>query len=444
MKTEFFLDYPTILANQARPVHFAIRFVADVVGASRIKPAAFCIVLDRSGSMAGPPLTHAKAAAKVAVRNLRPADQFGLTIFDQEARTVIPLQPAKNKQEFYDIIDQIAAGGSTNLTGGWMLGRDELCKAEAGTTRRLLLLSDGQLNYGIKEPDAVRKIVVDGLEHDQVRTSCLGFGDKYNEDLMANLAQATNGQFYDADSPETLPAIFATELEGLQNLCIQNLRIRMKSLDFCEKFSGLGAYPSVSLPDGRTEFAVGDLVSEEERIVCFGVQVFGLPLINGQPAFDLIGELLLEVEVLWDELSKPGVISQTLNQQVRIKATQDPAEAVVNRVVAPWVSLQKSGAAVAQATKLMDAGKNDEALAVLDKTIQEFLQYGENCDEAITVLQDMKQRVSAWTKRQRKESLLASYRSMKTSSRESMMQKPIMPPNSNPNPSGDGDKPKSS
>ena len=28
MKTEFHLDYPTILANQARPVHFAIRFEA--------------------------------------------------------------------------------------------------------------------------------------------------------------------------------------------------------------------------------------------------------------------------------------------------------------------------------------------------------------------------------------------------------------------------------
>src|SRR5208337_1787834 len=139
MKTEFLLDYPTILANQARPVHFAIQFVADVVGASRPKPAAFCIVLDRSGSMQGSPLNHAKSAAKVAVRNLRPADHFGLAIFDQEARTVIPLQPAKNKQAFYDIIDQITPGGSTNLTGGWMLGRDELCNAGEGTSRRLLL-----------------------------------------------------------------------------------------------------------------------------------------------------------------------------------------------------------------------------------------------------------------------------------------------------------------
>jgi hypothetical protein len=29
MKTEFLLDYSTILANQARPVHLAIRFNAE-------------------------------------------------------------------------------------------------------------------------------------------------------------------------------------------------------------------------------------------------------------------------------------------------------------------------------------------------------------------------------------------------------------------------------
>src|SRR5580693_967450 len=121
MKTEFLLDYPTILANQARPVHFAVQFTADVTGNPRPKPAAFCAVMDRSGSMGGPPLIHAKAAAKVAVRNLRPDDQFGLVIFDNEARTVIPLQKAANKQSFYDVIDRLTAGGSTNLTGGWML-----------------------------------------------------------------------------------------------------------------------------------------------------------------------------------------------------------------------------------------------------------------------------------------------------------------------------------
>ena len=447
MKTEFLLDYPTILANQPRPVHFAIQFVADKVGAVRPKPAAFCVVLDRSGSMNGAPLAHAKAATKVAVRNLLPEDQFGLVIFDQEARTVIPLQPAKNKQSFYTIIDQIAAGGSTNLTGGWMLGRDELGKTGAGTNRRLLLLSDGQLNFGIKEPVAVRQIVVNGLEQAEVRTSCLGFGPTYNEDLMADLAKATNGQFYHADSPESLPGIFAAELEGLQNLSVQNLRVRVKALDFCEEFTAMGEYPSVTLPDGRREFALGDLVSEEERIVCFGVKVYALPLINGQAAFDLKGELLLGVEVLWDELSLQGLCSRTLTQEVRVKATQDPAVVVVNRVVVPWVSQQMAGAVVAGAIKLMDGGKEAEAQAWLDKNILDLQQYGDDCKEARAQLQDMKKSITLWSAVKRKEAMLGSYRSRKMSSREIWEQQQKSqggnppPPGSNPPAAGGGNPP---
>jgi len=420
MKTEFFLDYPTILANQARPVHFAIRFAAEAAGNPRPRPAAFCAVLDRSGSMAGPPLAHAREAAKVAVRNLRPGDRFSLVIFDDEARTVIPLQPATNKQSFYDIIDRITDGGSTNLTGGWMLGRDELRKAETGTTRRLLLLSDGQLNHGIVEPAAVRQIVVAGLEQDAVRTSCLGFGDEYNEDLMAELARATNGQFYDADSPETLPAIFAAELEGLQKLSVQNLRVRIQALDFCEKYSLMGEYPALELPDGRMEFAIGDLVSEEERIVCFGVQALALPLINGKPPFDLKGELLLSVEVLWDEILEQGVVARALTQQIRIQATQDPAEVIVNSVVAPWISLQKAGAAAAEVNKKMDQGQVNEAVQVLDRTIRELSQYGERGAEAIKVLSDMKDKIAndEWTMRERKSARYCSASYLRMSSEE--------------------------
>ena len=104
----------------------------------------------------------------------------------------------------------------------------------------------------------MRQVVVTGLEQDAVRTSCLGFGDNYNEDLMAELARATNGQFYDADSPETFPAIFASELDGLQRLAVQNLRVRVQALDFCEAYTLLGEYPALALPDGRMEFAIGD------------------------------------------------------------------------------------------------------------------------------------------------------------------------------------------
>jgi Ca-activated chloride channel homolog len=79
------LDYEVILANRACPVCLAVHFEAPVIGQARPKPVAFCLVLDRSGSMAGEPLAKAKQAALLAVRNLRPEDNFGLVVFDDEA-----------------------------------------------------------------------------------------------------------------------------------------------------------------------------------------------------------------------------------------------------------------------------------------------------------------------------------------------------------------------
>ena len=229
---------------------------------------------------------------------------------------------------------------------------------------------------------------------------------------MSELARATNGQFYDADSPETFPAIFASELDGLQRLAVQNLRVRVQALDFCEAYTLLGEYPALALPDGRMEFAIGDLVSEEQRIVCFGVQALALPLVHGKPPFDLQGELLLGFEVVWDELLDQGVVSRTLTQQVRIQATQDPAGVVVNGIVAPWVSLQKAG-----------------KVAALDKAIQELSPYGDRAAEALKLLHDLKEKIAGgeWSQRERKNARYRSSSYRKMSSHE-LWSHPCPPP----------------
>ncbi len=358
MKIECFLDYHRILAGQATPVHLAIRLTApETPAATRAQASAFCVVLDKSGSMGGAPLESAKAAAALAVRHLRPNDWFSLVAFDSEARTIIPMQASRHKRAWAAHIQGLQAGGSTNLTGGWMLGRDQLRAAPPEAGRRLLLLSDGHLNEGIIEPDAVQSIVLAGLQADRIRTACLGFGDSYNEDLLAQLSRTTHGEFYDANSAEKFPAIFASELEGLQKVASQNVRLRIKPLEFCEAFAPLGEYPATPLPDGRMEFALGDLVSGEERIVCFAVQVLALPQVLGVPAFKLEGERLLELEFAYDAVTAGAAASKNLTQIIRIQATQDPAEVHPNDEPVSWISTQKVGRVMNEAAPLSGPGR---------------------------------------------------------------------------------------
>jgi Ca-activated chloride channel family protein len=422
MRITTHLDYEVILANTARPVCFAVQFEAPVLGKARPKPAAFCLVLDRSGSMNGEPLAKAKQAALLAVRNLRPDDNFGMVIFDDEAQVIVPCQPAAKKESFIQAIGGIEVGGNTNLTGGWMLGRDELQKAPHEASRRLLLLSDGLLNRGIIEPAAVQQVVTAGMQQQGIRTSCLGFGANYNEDLMTAMAQVSGGQFYDADAPERFPAIFESELDGLQKLTVQNLRLRLRRLDFCEAVQPLTNCPAVERPEGWTEFFLGDLVSGESRVACFELKVLPLPWVDGQPVVSLEGERLLEVEIVYDEIGETEIASRTVTQVMRIQATQNPGEVRQKVEVIPWVAMQRAGQVMQEVTRRLDAGRMDEAIDALNQAIASLKSYGPGAavGEAVQQLESLLGRIKSgdWSLRERKLRRYQSHSYQKMSSRE--------------------------
>jgi Ca-activated chloride channel family protein len=384
MKTSVQLDYQAILANSAQPVHLAFQFTAPTLSGHRERPIAFSLVLDRSGSMEGAPLEAARRAAKTVVQNLRRGDNFSLVTYDETAAVAIPMGPMMNKQEAYDKIDRIQPGGATNLAGGWMLGRDGLRGTPVGTVRRQLLLTDGLLNRGITETPLVRQVVTDGLERDGIRTSTLGFGDQYNEDLLGVLASATGGSFYDANQADQLPEIFKSELDGLQNIAVQNLRLRFKSLGFVDGLLSLGGYIPVELPDGRLEFPVGDLTADEDRVAVFVLSVLPIPLIAGgtTPETSLEGEALSEVEIAYDEITPAGVTTHSECHTIRVRPTQSPRDIQINKDVLPWVSAQQAAEALGKAIALRDTGDLAGAKLLITAAIARLKAYASDAQIA--------------------------------------------------------------
>ncbi len=377
MKIQARLDHATILANQGRPVHLALELLAPQAEASSRRPMAFCAVLDRSGSMRGEPLSKAKAACESIIRNLRSNDQFSLVVFDDRAEVVLPMASVSHKSAAIQAVRRIQDRGSTNLTAGWMLGRDELRKAPETTSRRTLLLSDGHLNVGITAPDEVARVVSDGLERSRIRTATLGFGNGYDENLLERLATCSGGNFYDANSAEKLPAIFEAELEGLQRTASQNVRVRVRKLDFCENWVLFASYHSVALPDGRIEISLGDLTSEESATLVFHLDVLPLPILpGGEPVASLEGERLLELEILWDDLSTPELASRTHTQTIRILPTQDPADIRINEDVIPAVATQCAGLAVEKATEAANHHDPDRAVHILKQALAKLESLG--------------------------------------------------------------------
>src|SRR6516164_5274421 len=377
MNIDLTLDYQTIFRNEPRPVHLVANLSAPKLEAhARRRSAAFAVVLDRSGSMAGEPLRMAREACVAVVRNLRPDDLFTLVVFDDSAQVVIPLQKPVDRPGMIAAIERIADGGSTNLMAGWLLGREELLKAGAECDRKILVLTDGHLNQGITESDRVEALTRSGFGKDGIRTACLGFGDAYNEEILEAMSSVGNGQLHDADSPEKFPVILAHELDGLQKITGQNVRLRVEPKLFCHSWMQFSDYPAIKLPDGRVEIAVGDLVSEEDRYLVLLTEVLPLPLLpDGSLPASLEGEELLGLEFVWTEIGDTEIKGCTSTHLVRIRGTQNADDVVLNQEVIAVIANQIAGKAMREAAEQARKGDFDEGLRSINlacATIQRF------------------------------------------------------------------------
>jgi hypothetical protein len=294
-----------------------------------------------------------------------------LVVFDTSAQVVIPLEKPVNRHGWYQMIEQIQPGASTNLMGGWLLGRDELIKAQKtadgiAPIRKILLLTDGHLNAGITEPDQVEALTRAGIEKDEIRTSCLGFGDGYNENILAAMSKVGQGQLHDADSPEKFPIILADELDGLQKITVQNLRLRIRPKMFCNAWKQYGDYPLVRLPDGRIELALGDLVNGEERYIVLMLEVLPLPLLpDGSLPTSLEREELVGLEFAYTSMAEEGtdlrLESRTSSHLVRIQGTQNPVDVVQNVELIAVIANQLAADAMRKAADALAGGADAEA-----------------------------------------------------------------------------------
>ena len=91
-------------------------------------PYAIALVIDRSGSMSGPPLEEAKRCAAFVADRLRGDDQAALVAFDHRVLTLQGALPRGDGSALKAAIAGIQPAGNTNLYGGWRAGADALAK----------------------------------------------------------------------------------------------------------------------------------------------------------------------------------------------------------------------------------------------------------------------------------------------------------------------------
>lgn len=263
MKTSVVLDYHLATGRVGYIVRALLKFEGDSIPSAERIPLNLSVVLDRSGSMSGLKLNYARRAAADLVRRLRPEDVVSVVAYDDQVTTVAEPHTGNSQRDLPEEIEQIHSGGSTNLSGGWLRGRELTSRTRSQAVNRVLLMTDGLANVGITDPARLVGLCANGLESG-ITTSTIGFGEDYDEELLRSMAEAGGGHSYYIENPDQAPGVFEEEIEGLLSLAAQNIEVKIKPEQSVELVNVHNNYPSHGTPEGIA-VALGDLYAREPK-----------------------------------------------------------------------------------------------------------------------------------------------------------------------------------
>ena len=225
-------DRSLIRANGGSNRYLLARFTAPESERRQERPPVnVAFVIDRSGSMGGRKIELAKEAVRAAVALLRPSDRFAIVTYDEEIDVVMPATPAtaETKRRATRALENVDARGSTNLGEGWLRGAEQvaLLKDERFVSR-VILLTDGLANVGMVDPEELSRHA-GALRSRGIRTTTIGLGEDYHEDLLRAMSLAGGGNFYHVEAARQIAKTLTSELQETLDVVARAVALELRA-----------------------------------------------------------------------------------------------------------------------------------------------------------------------------------------------------------------------
>ncbi|HDQ71310.1 MAG TPA: VWA domain-containing protein [Chloroflexi bacterium] len=180
------------------------------------KKATVLLLIDTSGSMQGTKIKGAVDGAVTFVDQMDPADEVYVVIFSSKV-TELPIAGpvGQVREELKSSLRSLYAGGATALHEAVIYGVDRIeqfkAQDEAMDERRLygiVLLSDGMNDiYGGPSENDMFSHLPSGMEASGVKIYTIAYGNDADIDVLATLANRTNGKQFTGDV-EDIEAVY--------------------------------------------------------------------------------------------------------------------------------------------------------------------------------------------------------------------------------------------
>ena len=179
-------------------------------------PINLTLLMDVSGSMfSEDKLPLAKQAIKLMLEEMAPTDTIAIVVYAGAAGEILPPTPVSDKRKIVAALEDLQAGGSTAGGEGRRLAYS---LAEQGLKKdavnRVMLLTDGDFNVGISDPEQLEDFVSRKRETG-IYLSVIGFGrGNYNDAMMQKIAQTGNGIAAYVDTLSEARKVLADDMAG--------------------------------------------------------------------------------------------------------------------------------------------------------------------------------------------------------------------------------------
>jgi Ca-activated chloride channel family protein len=231
------LEHPLAVAMDAAPSPLnpgrhllRVGVQGKKLSVSERKPAHLTFLVDVSGSMHSPDkLPMVKRSLRLLVDNLKDGDTVALVTYAGGVKLVLPPTGLENKLAILSAIEELTPGGSTAMASGIELAYKQAMKTLDGkSVSRVLILSDGDANVGATSHEEILK-QIRGYVKEGVTLSTFGFGmGNYKDQMMEQLADRGNGNYFYVDSLMQARRIFQEQLGGTLEVIAQDVKLQVE------------------------------------------------------------------------------------------------------------------------------------------------------------------------------------------------------------------------